>query len=101
MNAFELSLSVEPIPGDFNDSQSVTGEDFSIWKADFGTSLGASTAMGDADGDQDVDGGDFLVWQQNFGAGPAVGVVPEPQSAIVVAIAGTIAGMWRVVHHLK
>lgn len=95
LNAFELSLAVEPIPGDFNGSQSVNGADFSIWRTNFGAASGGSTATGDANGDHDVDGGDFLIWQQNFGAGPAVGIVPEPPSAIILAMAVATAGVWQ------
>lgn len=76
------------IPGDYNNSGAVDGEDLTVWKNQFGQS-GALTADGDADGD--VDGADFLLWQQQFGQSGAsaagVSAIPEPATALLAAIA--------------
>lgn len=73
---------------DFDGDNAVDGDDFVSWKAGFGTAAGAAKANGDADGDQDVDGADFLTWQQQRGSGTSSAAVPEPQTALLVAIAG-------------
>jgi glucose/arabinose dehydrogenase len=70
-------------PGDFNADGYVDGEDLAVWRAGFGTSVGADARDGDADADGDVDGNDFLAWQRHVGTDPlAVGgnaqSVPEP-----------------------
>ncbi|MBN1851135.1 MAG: lamin tail domain-containing protein [Pirellulales bacterium] len=57
---------VAPMPGDFNADGNVDSDDLVLWKAGFGTLMGAVTGDGDADKDGDVDGQDFLIWQQNF-----------------------------------
>jgi hypothetical protein len=71
---------------DFNGDGRVDGADLTEWKGDFGPGAGS-----DADGDGDSDGNDFLIWQREVGSGvpatAAVGAVPEPAGAIVMALA--------------
>lgn len=73
--------------------------------AEIGT-LAMTSSPGDFDTDGDVDGGDFLLWQRgfgapydaadladwkaNFGSTPAIGVIPEPSTALlsICALAG-------------
>jgi hypothetical protein len=70
---------------DFNDDGRVNGADLTKWKGDFGLN-----ANSDADGDGDSDGNDFLLWQRQLGSGvpatAAVGAVPEPAAAVVMAL---------------
>ena len=80
-------------PGDFNGDGNVDGADFVIWQTNFPNNSGLATlATGDANGDGNVDGADFVVWQTNFpfNAG-SVSPVPEPASALLVAMFGGCA----------
>ena len=74
---------------DFNDDGRVNGADLTKWKGDFDSNSGS-----DADGDGDSDGNDFLIWQRQLGSGvpatAAVGTVPEPAAAIVMALGALI-----------
>jgi hypothetical protein len=90
----DAAAFVEPIPGDFDGSGVVDGEDLGQWQDDFGVSPNS-----DADGDSDSDGNDYLIWQQNFNlsGGLAAMAVPEPMSAMLmvlglVFVAGTLNG---------
>ncbi|MCG8510584.1 MAG: dockerin type I domain-containing protein, partial [Rhodospirillales bacterium] len=49
------------LPGDFNGDGAVDGQDFSLLKANFGVTGGATLADGDANGDGNVDGQDFSI----------------------------------------
>jgi sugar lactone lactonase YvrE len=81
-----------PIPGDFNNDQTVDGDDLAIWKTNFGNNSGIATAsMGDADANGNINGADFLIWQRNFSATPATPTaisIPEPDALSVALIAG-------------
>lgn len=77
------------IPGDFDESEYVDGDDLLQWKLDFGVDGGS-----DADEDDDSDGNDFLIWQRNFGEGtPPIVSVPEPTAAALGAVA-LLAAAW-------
>lgn len=86
-------------PADFNNDNSVDGEDFAIWSQGFGSLNRPDNSTGDATGDGAVEGGDFLVWQQQFGAGPGSTGVPEPASLALAALAVAVGGrrllQWR------
>ena len=75
-------------PADFDCDGDVDGDDFLVWQGGFGTASGAMKSDGDYDNDGDVDGDDFLGWQSEFGAGAgaASGSVPEPASALILAL---------------
>jgi hypothetical protein len=72
------------IPGDFDNSGTVDGDDLVVWRGDFGMN-----GDSDADGDGDSDGDDFLVWQRNLGTTavtPTAASVPEPASLLLCAL---------------
>ena len=80
------------LAADFNDSDSVTGADLTIWRGAFG-----STAAGDADDDGDSDGFDFLVWQRELGMVISTvnsTAIPEP-SYLSLLCAAAAAGVVR------
>lgn len=81
------------LQADFNNDTFVNGDDLTIWKAAFGT-----TVNGDADDDGDSDGNDFLIWQREFGAGApaqvAAAAVPEPGS-VALALFASLGLLWR------
>ncbi|MBA3483238.1 MAG: hypothetical protein H0T51_15625 [Pirellulales bacterium] len=79
-----LWARITDLPGDFDASGVVDGDDLSLWKTGFGTAGSATTLQGDADADQDVDGADFLVWQRQLDGGAAVFSVPEPASSTLI-----------------
>ncbi len=91
LNAFALNaVSSGTSPGDFDADGDVDGIDLDALETNFGAASGATLAMGDADADADVDGADFLAWQQNVGAGPPAAAVPEPGSAVTIAIVSLV-----------
>lgn len=85
-NALNLSNPTAPLPGDFNLSGTVDGDDLFRWETQFGAGAGA-----DADGDGDSDGADFLIWQQHFDTGNAptalAWTIPEPGSWLLLSMA--------------
>jgi hypothetical protein len=94
---YELSLAVVAIAaGDFNEDAHVDDADLAVWRANFGLVGAATHTQGDADNDLDVDGADFLAWQRQLGSSttiPLAAAVPEPSSAILLAL--PLATAWR------
>jgi hypothetical protein len=84
-----LSVTRDPLPGDFDGDGDVDGADFVAWQTNFPKASGATLAQGDADGDGDVDGADFVIWQTNFPATLGTGstLVCEPTSIPLAAFA--------------
>jgi hypothetical protein len=84
-----------PLSGDYDGDEDVDGDDYLVWKKDFGLS-GASAADGNNDGV--VNAADYVVWRKNAVAGSAgLGVsntaaVPEP-SAVCLALWLTIVSL--------
>jgi hypothetical protein len=79
-------------PGDFNDDFIVDGSDFLLWQRQLGESV-QRFAGADASGDGRIDGEDLELWRLHFVAATTDGAIagtaiPEPQSAILFAIAG-------------
>jgi hypothetical protein len=74
---------------DFDHDNDVDAIDLGTLQSNFGT--GTTNAQGDASGDMIVDGQDLLIWQRQADSGAisvaAVGAVPEPASAGIVAVA--------------
>jgi hypothetical protein len=76
-----------PLSGDYDGDQDVDGDDYLVWKRDFGLT-GGSAADGNNDGV--VNAADYVLWRSNAGAGAAGFVVsaaasiPEP-SAVFIA----------------
>jgi len=83
-------VSAPSLNADFDEDGDVDAADLAKWKAGFGIASGAAHMQGDADGNGAVDGADYLAWQRQFGTtldAPAAGAVPEPTSALLVALA--------------
>ncbi|MCC7084381.1 MAG: dockerin type I repeat-containing protein [Pirellulales bacterium] len=94
---FKMGFPSIAVPGDFNGDGNVDGADFVAWQTHFPTVSGATLADGDANGDGAVDGADFVIWQTNFPypPSPSASPVPEPASAGLLALAGTVLIFWR------
>jgi endonuclease/exonuclease/phosphatase family metal-dependent hydrolase len=76
---------------DFNYNRTVDATDLATWQNNYGLASGAARTQGDANGDGQINGRDFLIWQrQTSGGTPALAVVPEPASwvMLVMAMAG-------------
>lgn len=107
-NSTELLVNLEiPAPnihpGDYNDDGVVDAADYVVWRNTLGTTgLPLGTAA-DGNGNGEVDAQDYLVWRDHFGelAGGAVtlATVPEPHSAVVLALAAGLAAWLRRTRH--
>lgn len=91
----DLPLAHLPtLAADFDLDGDVDHDDFTQWEASFDVD-----ALADADGDGDSDGQDFLIWQQQAGSGvgvpSSIAAVPEPSSAVLLAITALVMGSRR------
>jgi len=83
-------------PGDANLDAQVDGADYTVWADNFLQS-GKTRAQGDFNGDGLVDGADYIIWADHFAPVlVAVSVVPEPSSALLLAIGGFAVCSLRV-----
>ena len=92
----EVTLSIL-LAGDYSGNGTVGPEDYSLWKANFG-----STTMLAADGNGDgiVNAADYTVWRNNLGAtlpgagsagaSPSHATVPEPSSMFLLIFAAIL-----------
>jgi hypothetical protein len=89
-----LTLDSFALAGDYDHNGTVDANDYTVWRQNFGTT------NTNADGDRNgiVNSADYIVWQKNLGhtlpgvlAGSGVSAqltsIPEPISAIILAIA--------------
>lgn len=76
-----------PRPGDANVDDCVDGLDYTIWSNNYHLS-GMTWEQGDFTGDGYVDGLDYVIWSNNYhlGCPAAPGAVPEPSSALLLAL---------------
>lgn len=85
--SFDVLSDVAADNADFDGNGLVDGADFLIWQRGAGSAGGP--AQGDANGDGNVNATDLSVWKTQFGAGAAagaIGAVPEPSAALLLAI---------------
>jgi cyclophilin family peptidyl-prolyl cis-trans isomerase len=95
--------------GDYNRDGTVNAADYSVWKADFGST---TKAEADGNGDGVVNAADYTVWRNTFGqssvpgaglggglGGLAGGAVPEPASALLCGVAATTC--WVCLHRSR
>lgn len=88
-----VGLSVGALAGDANLDGKVTGADYTIWAANFNKN--GDWLAGDFNGDGKVTGADYTIWAANFGSAaaalPNIAPIPEPSTAVLLAIAVAIA----------
>jgi hypothetical protein len=91
---FSATLSVIPIPGDYNGDRSVTPDDYNDWRSTYGST---SDLAADGNGNQIIDAADYVVWRDNLSAGHQSTAVPEPYtlSSITAAILALTAAAHR------
>ena len=84
--------------GDYSGNGTVGPEDYTIWKANFGSSF----ANADGNGDGIVDAADYTVWRDHLGqmvgsgsAGASPSPVPEPSGGVLLVMAALV-GRCRV-----
>ncbi|MEM8943903.1 MAG: FG-GAP-like repeat-containing protein [Planctomycetota bacterium] len=100
--AADQFMEVTELLGDVDENGVVNEADMIAWVTGFGMTSGASAVDGDTDLDGDVDGRDFLYLQRGMGqansfvaAGQAVVAVPEPTSAVLLAVLVVVAATGR------
>jgi hypothetical protein len=81
--------------GDFNDDDAVNAADYTVWRNSVGQT--GTDLPADANSDGVVDSGDYLLWKGNFGhrfvnvvGGGGIELIPEPGSAILLAISAAV-----------
>lgn len=97
-----VAIVEDLLPGDFNGDGIVDDGDYTVWKAEFGTSV-AATSGADGNGDGVVDAADYTVWRNSLGAvgistASTVGFlqnVPEPSSLGLLLIVGGLISAAR------
>jgi len=85
--SFDVLTNVAADDADFDGNGVVDGADFLVWQRGSGAAGGLSE--GDANDDGVVDGADLDIWKSQFGgvsATSAVGAVPEPATALLLAL---------------
>jgi acetyl esterase/lipase len=75
-----LTQQLARLPGDFNADGSVDGDDYLVWRSDFGT----SRVVADGNGDGFIDAADYVVWRDSFGTIPGA-AAEVPASALAGA----------------
>jgi hypothetical protein len=95
------------IPGDYNQDMVVDADDYTEWRAAFGTTRVSVHDAPLADGNFDgiVDGADYVVWRKNFGQvqggfGSLVdgATVPEPATLLMLLVGLCLVNTFRRVH---
>jgi GH35 family endo-1,4-beta-xylanase len=95
----ELEIALPFLLGDYNRDGSVDAADYVVWRKTMGNSVGTAGMGADGNHNGIVDLGDFDMWLAHLGAvmpaGTGSAAVPEPESALLAAIAVAISGFWR------
>ena len=82
---------------DFNDDDTVDGDDFLIWQRGLGVP-NATFGQGDANHNQIVDAADLAIWKNQFGmGGMLVSAVPEPRSLALLLMGVAVLSRLRLV----
>jgi hypothetical protein len=88
----EILALIPPLPpaspGDFNDDGAVDGADYVVWRKNVD---GSTPLPNDGDLGTPIGPAHYALWAENFGgsasgAGGATSGVPEPGSAILIAV---------------
>jgi hypothetical protein len=82
--------------GDYDGNGIVNGLDYDVWRAAFGSAISAA----DGNGDGTVNAADYVVWRAEFAtlnaANAIGGVVPEPLSSVMGALACAVSIIVRL-----
>ena len=94
-----IGMTPPVVEGDYNANGTVDAADYTVWRDHFGVTGGATAAEGDGTGDGNVTIEDYTFWKERFGnmagnGGLSAGAVPEPASALLLAVAGA-SWVWR------
>ena len=93
-------MALSTLAGDYSGNGTVGPEDYSLWKANFGST---TLLAADGNGDGIVNAADYTVWRNNLGAtlpgsgsagaSPYHAAAPEPASVFLVAFGAVLVGL--------
>jgi arylsulfatase A len=96
LNFIQIIEHLLPVLGDFNNDRLVNAADYSVWRANFGSTTNLAA---DANGNGVVDAADFVIWRRALGTNTGSGAsnspygptqpMPEPLSSVLLAMALT------------
>jgi cyclophilin family peptidyl-prolyl cis-trans isomerase len=104
LNRFIWTVSQQPtgvtlsvLAGDYNNNGVVDTADYTVWRNTLATSYATAYTGADGNGDKLVNNADYDIWKANFGksdliytsagSGSLAASVPEPASALLLALA--------------
>ncbi|TWT47718.1 endo-1,4-beta-xylanase [Botrimarina hoheduenensis] len=86
-----LTIVLPFLVGDYNNDGFVDAADYTVWRDSKDTTVTPGTGA-DGNGDGFINQADYLIWNNNFGAAfPPAAAVPEPASAVALALMTIIA----------
>ena len=88
---FNVTYSLDGLPGDFNDDGIVDTADFTVWRDNL-NAPDESSLNGNGSGQNGVDISDLVLWQSNFGQ-TSTNTVPEPASGSMMLLTFAAAGL--------
>jgi arylsulfatase A-like enzyme len=105
LNFIQITETLLPVLGDFNDDRQVNAADYTVWRANYGSTTNLAA---DANGNGVVDTADYVIWRKATAADTGNGAsispkaplqsAPEPHSAILLAILLTALACRRPVY---
>jgi hypothetical protein len=101
-SAYLFSVPGPVLAGDYNGDVVVNAADYTTWRNMQGQT--GSGLAADGNGDDVVNLADYRLWKRNYGRTMATGAgsvlaaaIPEPNSAVLLLVAGLLAVLWRPV----
>jgi hypothetical protein len=84
------------VHGDYNGDTVVDAQDYNVWRAGFGTTVGAGSGA-DGNGNGVIDAADYVLWRNALpaGSGSSLASVPETDALMLLFAAGVLFASQR------